>query len=173
MSDQTDTPPAELPSPERAQELLLAAARLGRDDLIPALIAAGADIEGRDMRGYTALILASYNGHETTTGLLLSLGAAVDGVDGERGNTALMGISFKGYPAIARVLIDAGADVNARNGAGQTALMTAVLFGQEAIIDMLIAAGADSSLVDLNGNSVVSLARSQGNEALARRFSGT
>lgn len=172
MSDQTDALSAELPSPERAQELLFAAARMGRDDLIPALIEVGADIEGRDARGYTALILASYNGNETTTALLLSLGAAVDAADGERGNTALMGISFKGYPAIARVLIDAGADVNVRNGAGQTALMTAVLFGQVQIIDMLMAAGADPSLVDLNGNSVISLARLQGNEALARRFSG-
>ncbi|WP_019832920.1 ankyrin repeat domain-containing protein [Sphingomonas sp. PR090111-T3T-6A] len=160
----------QMPSPERLQELLFAAARMGRDDIIPDLLRAGADIEGRDARGYTALILASYKGQESTTGLLLSLGAHVDAGDSERGNTALMGISFKGYPAIARVLLAGGADVNARNAVGQTALMTAVLFNQAEIIDLLVEAGADPAVADLNGNTVVTLARMQGHHHLAARF---
>lgn len=168
-SDDTGAPT--LPSPERLQELLFAAVRMGRDDIIPGLLQAGASLEEREETGHTALILASYNGHESTTTLLLSLGADVDGADGARGNTALMGISFKGYSAIARILIDAGADVNARNLAGQTALMTAALFNQTAIIGMLVDAGADPAVKDAEGRDVVTLARSQGNLALADRFS--
>jgi ankyrin repeat protein len=159
-----------LPSPERIQELLFAAARMGRIDVIPELVRAGADLEGHDSRGYNALILASYNGQEEATRLLLSLGALPDGADGERGNTALMGISFKGYDSIARILVDAGANVNARNFNGQTALMTAVLFNQIAIIDMLLEAGADVATADMQGNTVVTLARSQGNALLLQRF---
>ncbi|MEI9984156.1 MAG: ankyrin repeat domain-containing protein [Aliidongia sp.] len=160
----------ELPSSERLQELLFAAARMGRDDVLPALFQAGADIEGTDPKGYTALILASYNGQESTTALLLSYGARVDAGDTERGNTALMGIAFKGYTAIAKLLIDRGADVNARNFAGQTALMTAAMFNRIEIIDLLLAAGADPTLSDASGNTVTNLARSQGNHALVEQF---
>lgn len=163
---------AELPSPERLQELLFAAARRGRDDVFPALLAAGADLESTDPKGYTALILASYNGQESTTALLLSRGARVDAGDTERGNTALMGVAFKGYVPIAQRLIDGGADVNTRNFAGQTALMTAAMFNRVEIIDLLLAAGADPTLSDASGNSVVTLARAQGNQALVDRFTG-
>lgn len=170
----TDQPiaaePLQMPSPERLQELLFTAARMGRDDMIPDLLRAGADVEARDARGYTALILASYNGQVSTTELLLSLGADVNAGDGERGHTALMGISFKGYPEIARRLVASGADVNARNFAGQTALMTAVLFNQMEIVDLLIDAGADPSIADANGHSVATLASMQGHQHLVERF---
>jgi uncharacterized protein len=170
MSAERANAEPKLPSFERLQELLFAAARMGRNDVLPALVRAGANLEDPDPKGYTALILASYNGQGSTTGLLLSLGARVDGGDRERGNTALMGVAFKGYTAIARLLIDGGADVNARNFAGQTALMTAALFNRAEIIELLLEVGADPTLIDASGNNVISLARSQGNQPLADRF---
>jgi len=60
--------------------------------------------------------------------------------------------------------------VNRRNGVGQTALMMAALVGKTAIIDLLLEHGADASVADAAGNSVHSLALSQGNTALAARF---
>ena len=164
----TDT--RELPPMERLVELWFDAARRGRDDMVPALLAAGVDIEVTDAKGYTALVLASYNGQESTTVLLLKHGAAVDGAHDAQGNTALMGVCFKGYLPIAHILIDAGADVNRRNGVGQTALMMAALFNQGAIIDLLLANGADAGLTDAAGNTVSTLAIAQGNAELAARF---
>ena len=164
----TDT--RELPPMERLVELWFDAARMGRDDMVPALLAAGVDIEATDAKGYTALVLASYNGQESTTALLLKHGAAVDGAHDAQGNTALMGVCFKGYLPIARMLIDAGADVNRRNGVGQTALMMAALFNQGAIIDLLLDNGADVGLTDAAGNTVRTLAIAQGNAELAARF---
>ncbi|MFC0205451.1 ankyrin repeat domain-containing protein [Novosphingobium soli] len=163
-----DAPP--LPSPERLRELLFDAARLGRDDVIPALLQAGVDIEAQDQRGYSALVLASYNGHESTTSLLLELGARPDGTPDRQGNTALMGVAFKGYRSIARLLLAAGADPEACNAGGQTALMMAALFGRLDIIDLLLEAGADPARRDAAGNDAAALARAQGNEALALRF---
>ncbi len=163
---------AELPSAERIQELFFAAASMGRDEMIPDLLRAGAQLEARDVRGYTALILASYNGRASTTRLLLKLGADPDAGDDERGNTALMGLSFKGYAEIASILIEGRADVNARNVAGQTALMTAVLFNQRTIIDLLLDAGADASLIDHDGNTALKLAQLHGRTDLISRFSG-
>jgi len=155
-----------LPPPERLQELLFDAATIGRDDVIPALIQAGADPAARDPRGYTPLILASYNGREAATRLLLDLGAPVNAADAVRGNTALHGVAFKGYDAITAMLIAAGADADARNLAGQTALMMAALFGRAEIFHRLIAAGADPDAVDAAGNSAHSVAVAQGNEVM-------
>jgi len=152
-----------LPPPERIQQLLFDAARLGRIDVIPALLAAGADIEAYDPKGYTPLILASYHGHRKATAMLLDEGASVDQHDAARGNTALMGTAFKGYGALVALLLDRGADPNVTNNAGQTALMMASLFGHQAIVDRLVRSGADTGMMDAAGNSAVSLAQGQGN----------
>ena len=169
MTDVRELPP--LPPMERLCELLFDAARMGRDEMIPALLQAGVDIEVTDPKGYTPLVIASYNGQADATAALLAAGAKVDGAADARGNTALMGVCFKGYQEIAQILIDAGADMNRRNGVGQTALMMAALVGKTAIIDLLLENGADPAIVDAAGNSVQSLALSQGNTALAARFS--
>lgn len=158
--------PPPLPPAERLQDLFFDAARLGRADMIPALYRAGVDLEATDMRGYTALILASYNGSIEATRILLELGAGVDTPDEGRGNTALMGVAFKGYRQILLCLLQAGAVVDCRNRAGQTALMTATLFGHTEIVEDLLAAGANPLLVDAAGNSARSLAGTQGNLAM-------
>jgi len=61
-----------LPSPERIQELLFDAARLGRIDVIPALIQAGADVAALDTAGYSPLILSCYHGHADAAHLLMA-----------------------------------------------------------------------------------------------------
>jgi ankyrin repeat protein len=162
--------PATLPSPERRQALLFDAATLGRTDLIAPLIAAGADVNGRDPRGFTPIILASYNGHLDTTEALIAARGDACLPDRDQGNTAQMGVAFKGYDAIAARLLKAGCDVNARNKVGQTALMMAALFGRKAQIDMLIAAGADPSAVDAAGRSASGVAAAQGNDVVAARL---
>lgn len=166
--DIIDLPP--LPPMERLVDLTFDACRQGRDDVLPALLQAGVDIEVRDARGFSPLVIASYNGQETTTALLLAMEASPDGPSGATGNTALMGVAFKGYEPIARRLIDAGADVNRRNGVGQTALMMAALFGQVALVDLLLAAGADRDARDEVGHTASSLAITQGNAAMVERL---
>lgn len=154
-------------TPERRQELLFDAARLGRTDLIQPLLAGGADVNARDPRGFTPLILASYNGHFDTTEALIAAKADPCLPDRDQGNTAQMGVAFKGFDAIAARLLKAGCDVNARNHAGQTALMMAALFGRTAQIGMMISAGADPALQDSAGRSAKAVAQAQGNEAVA------
>lgn len=156
-----------LPSMERLRELWFDAARTGCDDVIPALLSAGVGIDIRDVRGRSALVLASYGNRASTTALLIDQGASIDDMGDERGNTALMGVAFKGFAPIARMLIDAGAQVDRRNGAGQTALMMAALFDKTAIVDMLVDAGADIRAADAVGNTARTLASSQGNAAMA------
>lgn len=158
--------PRPLPSPQRLQELLFDAARLGRADMIPALVRAGVDLDAHDPKGHTALILASYHGSLATTQALIDAGARVDAPDLGRRQTALMGVAFKGFGAIARLLLAAGADPNRHNLAGQTALMMAAMFGHAQIVEDLIAAGADIDCTDAAGNNAKSLARTQKNAAM-------
>jgi ankyrin repeat protein len=165
-----DQSPPPLPSPERIQQLLFDAARLGREEVIPALLQAGADLAAVDAKGHTPLILASYHGHAASTALLLSHGAAVDQPDTVRGNSALMGVAFKGHSSIAEQLLEAGADPHATNKAGQTALMMAALFGHGEIVDRLIDRGSDPHLRDAGGNTAVSVARAQRNDEMVARL---
>ncbi|PTQ09793.1 hypothetical protein CLG96_11475 [Sphingomonas oleivorans] len=162
--------PDALPTPERRQQLLFEAARLGRTDLIASLVQVGADVNAYDARGFTPLILAAYNDHLDTVEALIAAKADPCLPDRDQGNSAQMGVAFKGHDAIAARLLKAGCDVNARNKAGQTALMMAALFGRTSQIDMLIAAGADPAILDASGRSAMSVARGQGNEAVVQRL---
>lgn len=159
------TDSAALPTPERRQELLFEAARLGRVDMIAPLLQSGADIDGLDARGFTPLILAAYNGQMAAVEALLAAGADACKPDAGQGNTAQMGVAFKGDDAIAARLLKEKCDVNARNKAGQTALMMAALFGRTAQMDMLLKAGADRTLADVTGRTAASVAAAQGNTA--------
>ena len=81
------------------------AARVGRVDILRALHEAGYPVDATDSHGYTAVILASYDGQPAALDYLLSAGA--NACTGDRhGNTALMGALFRNEPDIARRLID-------------------------------------------------------------------
>jgi hypothetical protein len=155
---------------ERAQALLFDAAKLGRAELVPGLVAAGADANAKDARGFTPVILAAYNDQLATLDALIAARADACLPDRDQGNTALMGAAFRGHDVIAARLLTAGCAVDARNKAGQTALMMAALFGRTAQVDMLIAAGADARAADASGRTAASVALDQGNAAVAVRL---
>src|SRR5471030_3148334 len=103
-------------------ELVIPAARKGNLEVLQELITQKADLNKRDEKGYTPLIIACYNNQYAAAKLLLDAGADVNAAD-SGGNTAIMGVAFKGYPDIAKLLLANGADVNLQHGNGGTALM--------------------------------------------------
>lgn len=156
--------------PNRSQVLLFDAARLGRADLVAVLVAAGADPNARDDRGFTPLMLTAYNDQMDTVEALLALHADPCLPDRDQGNTAQMGVAFRGYDAMAARLLKAPCNANAANKVGQTALMMAALFGPTAQVRMLMAAGADLRKADASGRTAASVARDQGNTEMARQL---
>ena len=108
------------------EEQLFDAARRGDVPALQAALAAGVPVDATNAKGFSALILASYDNHLDATRCLLDAGANPNHQD-STGNSALMGVSFKGYPEIARLLIGRGADVNLQSGNGGTALLLAVI----------------------------------------------
>lgn len=149
-------------APEAVQQQLrdyfFNAARFGDSEILDEFIQAGYDLNTADDKGYTALILAAYNGHGDTVERLLAAGADACAED-KRGNTALLGAIFKGELGIAKRLLATECDPNQRNNAGQTPAMYAALFQREALLEALRERGADLNAADPLGNSVQSLAR--------------
>ena len=157
--------PTAAPAATTANEaLLFDAARAGRVDLIDAFVAKGANLNARDARGFTPIIIAAYNGQSAMVDGLIAAGADACLADMAQGNTALMGAAVRGYDAIAQRLIAAGCDVNTRNMQGQTALMMAAMFDRATQAKMLLDAGADPTFADQAGRTAEAIARQQNNK---------
>lgn len=163
LSPPVQAAPAAKPEPQLQQQLkdyYFGAARRGDSAMLKEFIGIGYDLNTRDAKGYTALILAAYHGQADTVELLLASGANACAED-LRGNTALMGAIFKGEMRIARRLMAAGCQPDKPNNAGQTAAMYAALFQRTEILQALVQQGADPRRRDHAGNSADSLGRGE------------
>ena len=120
-------PPAPAPAPEvgsrraaTSGDVLHRAAKAGEIEVLNALLAAGADVDGRDGRGWTALMHAANEGQGPVTELLLA--GPVDPDDrAPDGATALFIAVSRGYPEIIALLRNAGADPWLAGPNGRTA----------------------------------------------------
>jgi ankyrin repeat protein len=140
------------------------AARVGRIDILAALVDAGYPINAQTSSGYTAVILTAYDDQPHALDDLLQRGA--NACLGDRnGNTALMGALYKGHAAIARRLMTTPCPVDQANNAGETALSFAVMFGRLDFIAPLVARGADLQHRDAQGDTPYQVAEKQHNVA--------
>ena len=127
---------------EEYARTMVAPASLGtaaKDNDIPllaALVARGADINAKDARGYSALMLAAYEGNAEACAWLLAHGADPNTRD-NAGNSVLMGAAFKGHTALVRALLAAGADASALNHSQLGAREIASMFGRAEIVKLL------------------------------------
>ena len=103
---------------EQLQGYYFDAARRGDVAILDTFIESGYALDTQDSKGYTALILAAYNGQPEAVERLLTAGANAC-VQDKRGNTALMGAIFKGELNIARRLMLTDCNPDQRNGAGR------------------------------------------------------
>ena len=122
---------APLQLPEPMAEL----ARSGGTAKLAEAIGHGLDVNLRDAKGNTLLMIAAYQGRAETVAMLLRAGAQVD-LRNEKGQTPLGGVAFKGHVDIARMLLDAGADPLGDQG-GSTPMDFATTFGRQDIITLL------------------------------------
>ncbi len=85
-------------------------------------INSGANINAKDYRGYTVLMLAADQGHTETVNALIEAGA--DDLTDNAGKTALIHAASSEYsnPETVNALIDAGSNVKQRDNIGKTAV---------------------------------------------------
>ncbi len=148
-------------TPEQITALFIDAARNGENDLVKQFLDAGMPADCADTRGYTPLIVATYNEQLETARLLLEHKADPNGIDA-KGATALSGVAFKGFEDMALLLLEFGAEIDKPNHAGRTPLMFAIMFGRKAMAQLLLQKGANPDLRDAEGLSARELAHRQG-----------
>ena len=122
------------------------------------LLAAGADVNGRDDRGATPLVWAAVTGSREIAELLIARGADVNAKD-RSGFTPLHVAAYQSRREVAELLIAKGAEVNARSTAGWTPLHKAMerlanpevmhqaspsdVAAMVSVVELLLANGAD------------------------------
>ena len=113
------------------------AADQGRSEVIPVLLAAGADVNTpHPMVQATPLQYAATGGHLDAVRTLLDAGARVDAVDSV-GRTPLMWAAWKGKEDVVQELLKRGANAKATTETGWTALRYAEQGGHTQIVELL------------------------------------
>jgi ankyrin repeat protein len=126
--------------------LLARAILLDKLDLIPDLLACGAEVTkpctGINAGSLTPLFLAAQSNRPACIPLLIKAGADVDENDEGTGDTPLNRAVKMGNEAACEALITAGANINARNKKSDCPLYYAIDHGMLATVKLLISRGA-------------------------------
>lgn len=110
---------------------------------VRALLKNGADVNGAQGDGMTALHWAANNGDAALTQMLLAAGANVRATTRLGGITPLHLASQSGHASVVAALIAAGAATNLATSTGATSLMLAARSGSTETVTRLIETGAD------------------------------
>lgn len=122
------------------------AAMRGDVEAVRLLLSQGADANGAQGDGMTALHWAAERGDEELARMLLAAGAAVAPATRVGGYAPLHLASRNGSVAVAALLLDAGADpARAVPGTGATPLHLAAASGSAPLVRLLLDAGADAN----------------------------
>ena len=119
---------------------LVDAARRGDVEAVESLLEQGADVNGAQGDGMTALHSAAERGHAGVAELLISAGAAVDVETRIGGYTPLHLASRGGHGRVVRMLLGAGGDPNTpttNSGVTPLHLAAAAIGGGEAVVALL------------------------------------
>ena len=87
--------------------------------------------------GWTALMWAASNGHDTVIPLLLEADAQIDAQDDD-GWTPLIYASYNGKEAAVRELLKGNAKLDLKTSSGKTALDWAREMNYQSIVDLLV-----------------------------------
>jgi ankyrin repeat protein len=118
------------------------------------------DVNARDLRGRTALMLLALKGGDASVCAALLQQGATAAQLAHGGVGALLLACQEGHAAMAELLLDGGADLNARTSDEHelTPLVMAVLHRRTACITLLLRRGADANIAWLRGLSVLGVA---------------
>ena len=140
-------------------------------EAVQAHLAAGTDINAKDVRGFTPLHLAI--GNKEIVQLLITKGADVK-ARSVVGWTPLQYATSHNKKDVVELLIAEGADVNAKGGiGGGTSLYLAAMSGHKELVELLIAADADVNVRESQlGMTPLDMADDKGTADLLRKHGG-
>lgn len=120
---------------------MLKAAEKQDSHAVGLLLSAGLPVDTRDERGWTPLMIATFNGNENMAEMLIRSGADIHTKD-NAGYGPIHWAAFNGYRNVIKLLVSKRANVNSRSNHGWTPLLQAATRGHLAACIALIAAGA-------------------------------
>ncbi|MGB7209516.1 MAG: ankyrin repeat domain-containing protein [Pyrinomonadaceae bacterium] len=157
---------------------LLVLSLQGDTALVRLLLSQGADPNtppGPQDKGMTALMFATWKGHDEISRALANAGANVN-ISGDNGSSPLMYAAARGNVPMVNFLLARGANPNFRRSDGKTAVMFAALNGRLEVVRKLIAV-TDRTLLNSmrfrGGDSLVHYAVKKGNPALLNAILST
>ncbi|MDD5057330.1 MAG: ankyrin repeat domain-containing protein [Sideroxydans sp.] len=139
----------------------------GNLEVAKRLIDFGANLEVRDERNWTALIIASAKGSDDVVKMLLESGAKTD-VRDMKGYSALHWAAYNGHGNVAKLLLDHGVNPNQQCKVGWTPLMLAAARGHLVASAYLIAFGGDVNQVSEDGSVALHRACQNGHLAVVK-----
>jgi len=160
---------------ERLIERLHDAVSRGDLPAVSEALADGADLEGRDAEGLTAMLRATRAAEADCFQLLLKAGSNPFQTD-YLGRSALHSAAYgwgdlrADAMATARTLIERGIAVDAKDWEGWTPLMISADEGHEEIVELLIEAGADVRAKDKTGTTALHRASQGGHAVVVQRL---
>jgi ankyrin repeat protein len=145
----------------------LKSAEAGDKDAVLMFLASGIDINTRDERGWTPLMISSFNGNEAIAELLIRSGADVHAKD-NAGYGPMHWAAFNGYHKVIQLLLGKGANPNAQSNFGWTPLMQAATRGHLAAVKQLIDGRANPNLASKDGWTALHKATSNGHAEVVK-----
>ncbi len=123
------------------------------EDVYKLFIHAGMIVNAKTSDNVPMLCISARSEHLDQVEWLLSLGANIDEVSGDRGYSAVMDAVWRKNYKIAKFLIEKGADLSIVSTDGQPILVLAVGNGDAKIVELLLENNADPDLKDSMGMS--------------------
>jgi len=143
------------------------AAMRGDKVVVSDMIERNVDVDAVDENGRTALQLAAFDGFDEVVQVLLKNGADPRRIDG-MGRTALMFASTGPHVKAVDLLLQANSPIDAVDKDEQfTAIMFAAAEGQLEVVESLLRAGANPDLRDVDSETALDFATSNGHEKVA------
>lgn len=125
-------------------------AETGNRNAVLLFLGSGVDIDTRDERGWTPLMVSTFNGREEIATLLIRSGANVHAKD-DAGYGPIHWAAFNGFSEVVHLLIEKNADANAQSNYGLTPLLQAASRGHLKVVEQLIAGGANVNIASNEG----------------------
>jgi ankyrin repeat protein len=135
---------------ERTSAGFLKSSESGNLKVVTAFVKNGADLNTRDERGWTPLMISAFNGNQEIARLLLEHGADIHVADAS-GYNPIHWAAFNGFTDVVKMLIDKNANIDAKSKHGWTPLLQAATRGHLSTCEALISSGADVNLSSNDG----------------------
>lgn len=126
------------------------AVEAGREDVCRRFLKAGFDIDSRDVRHWTPLMISAFHGREQLAIQLIRFGADIRAID-RGGYSAMHWAAFSGFGQVVALLLDKGLPPDPVSRAGITPLLQASARGHLQVVDLLLAHQANPNLAAADG----------------------